>query len=78
MSDIPEGNEVHQTPEDYIETMYVKSAERLMHPSVSPADRMRFMSFHSAENVIKLGATIKRLREENSALMEQLYGETDT
>lgn len=75
MSDAGDVNRAHMnSPLD----AYVESAKRVSHPEATMPERLAFLSYHSARNVVALGKLIDELREENRKLMEQLYGGLDT
>ena len=61
-------------PKDKL-ALYLQAARKMVSQNSSMADRMAFNTFHSAANVVELGDLIDRLREENSALLDILYGE---
>lgn len=75
MSDVGDVNRAHMQdePKDQLD-LYVQAARRMSSQNSTMADRMAFLTFHSAANVTKLGDRIDQLREENRFLMDSLYG----
>lgn len=73
MSDVSDVNRFAEPPLDDL-SRYIFAAEKMLSQNSSMADRMAFNVFHKPANVVALGNLIARLRAENAALLEALYG----
>ena len=74
MSDVGDVNRAHQPVPEVPDTeMYMRSARRILSSGASMEDRLRFLKYHSAVNVVKLANIIDALRAENAELMEQIF-----
>jgi hypothetical protein len=62
---------------DSILEVYIRAARRMESPDATMADRLAFLALHNARNVAALGTVLDELREENTRLMETLYGGLD-
>ncbi len=77
MSDVGDVHRAHSGKPESDLDLYIKAARRMLSQNASTADRISFMTFHSASNVTRLGDLIDQLRAENSALLDAAFHEDE-